>query len=167
MIDPTLPVINAVRKTTAVDGTLGVWTNPVTGHWWDSIELEWLNNQSGVSCIPDGDYLVKMMPHPKHADLGNLVGMPGLCYEIMDVLGRVAILVHIANWAGQESAGEKADLLGCVGLGKGLTKAIPPGYKAPQEEVTGSRIAIQEFYKEMGGKPFRLHLTSEFGAVVK
>jgi hypothetical protein len=162
MIDQTLPLINAFRNSTAVDGTPGRWINPVTGNWWDSIELEWLNNQEGLSCIPEGEYLVQMQPHPLHGSLGALVGMPGMCYEIMNVPGRTAILVHIANWAGQENSGEKTDLLGCVGLGKGLAKMIPPGYKVPQEEVVMSTVAIEQFYKEMGGKPFRVSIKNLF-----
>lgn len=156
--------VQLIRDVTGVDGTFGTIRNNDTGHLWQTAELQWLDNAPDVSCIPPGIYDVEMKEHPKHGSLGDLVGMPGTCYEILNVPNRSNILIHIANYAGQESAGEKTDLLGCMALGEDRAKMVPPGYNQPQEAVEHSTQAIQEFYKEMGGKPFMIAITNEFGA---
>lgn len=151
-----------IRDVTGPDGTFGTLRNSDTGHVWQTAELEWLDNKPDVSCIPPGIYNVEMRPHPKHGSLGDLVGMPGMCYEILNVPERDSILIHIANYAGQESEGEKTDLLGCMALGEDRAKIVPPGYSKPQEAVEHSTQAIQEFYKEMKGQPFMIAITNQF-----
>jgi hypothetical protein len=55
-----------------------------------SIELPWLNNQQGVSCIPgEKIYNVVKMSTPKHPN----------SFLIKDVPGRTAIMIHIGNFA--------------------------------------------------------------------
>lgn len=154
--------VQVIRDTNGIDGCFGTLRNSDSGRIWQTAELEWLNNKPDVSCIPPGIYNVEMRPHPKHGSLGDLVGMPGMCYEILNVADRSSILIHIANYAGQEADGEKTDLLGCMALGEDRAKIVPPGYNQPQEAVEHSTQAIQEFYKEMGGNPFMLSITNEF-----
>lgn len=64
-----------------------------------TLELPWVNNQVGVSCIPDGIYPVTKHVSPKF----------GRCYWIHNVIGRSEILIHPANYTRQ--------LRGCIATG--------------------------------------------------
>ncbi len=61
-----------------------------------ALELPWLDNQPNSSCIPTGEYSVQQFQSPEH----------GQVWEIMNVPGRSAILIHEGNFP-QNS-------LGCV-----------------------------------------------------
>lgn len=66
-----------------------------------TMELPWKSNKRGISCIPDGTYLVVKQP-PK----------PGRDYpyfRIPDVEGRSGILIHRITYV--------KDLRGCIGVG--------------------------------------------------
>lgn len=162
MIDQTLPLVTIIRDITGEDGTFGVATHVATGHSWQTAELEWLNNQPNISSIPPSEYLVQLQPHPKMGYIGAVIGKNGMAYEIMNVTNRSAILIHPGNWAGQETDGERSDLLGCITLGTTRGELVPPGYTKSQEAVEGSVAAVTAFYKEMGGNPFRLIITNNF-----
>lgn len=83
-----------------------------------TIELPWLQNQQRVSCIPEGEYVLKKRFSPNFKWHLHLKNVPG----------RDFILIHPANDA-------KKELLGCIapvtiqtGIGKG----------------SGSRIALEK-----------------------
>jgi hypothetical protein len=68
-----------------------------------TVEKQWRNNQSKVSCIPAGTY--QLAPHHSpHLNIDT--------YQIMGVPGRDEVLLHPAN--------TEEDLLGCVGVGLNL-----------------------------------------------
>ena len=52
-----------------------------------TVERQWLNNQSNISCIPEGGYLCKRVKSPR---FGNT-------FEVTDVEGRSHILFHKGN----------------------------------------------------------------------
>lgn len=52
-----------------------------------TLERNWLNNKSGVSCIPTGDFSCKRIISPKF----------GETFEVCEVLGRSHILFHKGN----------------------------------------------------------------------
>lgn len=62
-----------------------------------SIELPWLDNHTGKSCIPEGTYKCEKY-HSEH--LGDVL-------HVLNVTGRSSILFHAANNALKE-------LLGCI-----------------------------------------------------
>lgn len=64
-----------------------------------TLELPWKNNERRVSCIPIGNYKLKLHTSPKF----------GKCYWVKDVPSRDAILIHPANYTRQ--------LLGCIAVG--------------------------------------------------
>lgn len=66
-----------------------------TGVIINTIELPWNNNEVGVSCIPEGRYLVKRDKHGKHT-----------WFKIPNVKGRTFIEMH-EGWKPEHS-------LGCV-----------------------------------------------------
>ena len=74
-----------------------------------SIELPWLNNQHGISCIPEGSYTLLLRYSPKH----------GEHLEVENVPGRDLILVHPANNALTELKGCIAPVTALTGPGSG------------------------------------------------
>lgn len=91
-------------------------------------------------CIPAGTYEVKKTPHPIH----------GLCYEVQNVPGRSAILIHPANWFFQ--------LLGCIALGRSVQIVEGPsgGKQIKSMGITSSKDAVNGFEKDIGGADFEL-----------
>ena len=74
-----------------------------TGKWYNgdelichTMELPWRDNAVDVSCIPAGEYRIKMTNSPKY----------GACYKVFDVDGRTDILIHKGNTVD--------DTLGCI-----------------------------------------------------
>lgn len=97
-----------------------------------TVERPWINNQSRISCIPEGDYKLVWHNGPKFGKTVALVG--GTVSQYPDgVAARSAILIHPAN--------EMNDLQGCIGLGNGL------GLIRNNWAVTSSLPAIHTFYK--------------------
>lgn len=79
-----------------------------------TIELPWLNNQSKISCIPEGEYrLVKRfsLAHSWHI-------------EILGVPNRSLILFHPANYALKELQGCIAPVNRLIGAGIGGNSRI-------------------------------------------
>lgn len=68
-----------------------------------TIEQPWRNNLEGHSCIPSGTYTCKRGQFPKHGD----------AFEVMNVPGRTAILIHSGNVA--------SNFEGCIGLGDSIS----------------------------------------------
>lgn len=61
-----------------------------------TMERPWLKNKVNVSCIPAGEYDIKIVSSPKF----------GVTYQVLDVIGRTHILFHKANRA--------SELQGCI-----------------------------------------------------
>lgn len=141
-----------IRDETGPDGTFGTMKNTDTQTLWKTAELQWQDNKPDVSCILPGIYQVELRNHPKH----------GICYEVLNVPNRTAILIHAGNFAGSIQAGEKSDFLGCIGLGTMRVRMIPPGYTQSQDAISHSKDAVLAFNAEMGGKPFMLAITNQW-----
>lgn len=74
-----------------------------------TIELPWLNNAKGLSCIPEGTYRLTRRYSPRFKD--HLL--------VNGVTGREFILLHPANDAGAELRGCIAPVSKLTGEGKG------------------------------------------------
>lgn len=74
-----------------------------------TIELPWRNNQTGISCIPEGNYLLSLRKSEKHGE--HLLVSP--------VPGRSLILIHPANIALKELRGCIAPVTTLSGAGCG------------------------------------------------
>lgn len=96
----------------------------------ESIERGWRDNKNRVSCIPEGEYPVKL-------EYSNRFRKE--LYEIYEVPNRSECKFHSANWARQ--------LNGCIALGNKRLDIDKDGYK----DVTSSRDAMKRFHKAMGG----------------
>ncbi|MBL4837454.1 MAG: hypothetical protein JKY34_07730 [Kordiimonadaceae bacterium] len=84
-----------------------------------TVERPWVDNAVGISCIPEGSYLIKPKTYGKFGTLEN----PALWLQ--DVPGRTHILIHGANRAEQ--------LQGC----------IAPGVSCGPDYVGRSRDALK------------------------
>lgn len=97
--------------------------------------------------IGRGSWRVHAFAHPEH----------GLCYEVQNVEGRTAILIHAANWF--------QELLGCIALGRSIDDVMDltgkwlgqPGRK--QMGVTSSGDTVKAFWNHMGGVDFMLTIS--------
>ena len=116
------------RNTHNNNETMGTLLMP-SGIRYQTIERPWKDNANGISCIPVGEYEIKLTlsnRFKKHL------------YQVMDVPGRSGIRIHVANWA--------KELEGCIALGISRT----PGM------VVASKIAVDRFMNEMGGRDGKL-----------
>ncbi len=75
-----------------------------------TIELPWKNNETRVSCIPEGEYFIQKRYSPKFQ----------WHLEVLDVQNRSLILFHPANNALQELHGCIAPVTKLSGPGLGL-----------------------------------------------
>lgn len=88
----------------------------------DTLELPWKNNNTQVSCIPLGEYVVVKRWSPAR---GNHL-------HILDVPGRTWVLIHAGNY--------HTDILGCVLVGSDLKDLNKDG----ELDVINSRITLNK-----------------------
>jgi hypothetical protein len=131
------------RVSTCEDGTFGVLIyNKIP--FLLTLERPWKDNTRGMSAIPDGTYKVKRTVTPKH----------GNTFEVMNVPGRDAILIHTGN--------TEADVEGCIMVGMlfGRVEATDPDSK--QVESQPAVLRSKDAYKmldEFIGKDTEFNLT--------
>jgi hypothetical protein len=112
-------------------GQLDVWSNPneqgeqTIVETLYTLELPWLDNKRGESCIPVGTYKLKRHTSPKF----------GKCFWLQDVPNRSEILIHPANYTRQ--------LRGCIAVGLDHADIDKDG----ELDTTSSRKAMQELLK--------------------
>lgn len=103
-----LLTITISRRPSTDQGTFGrlCVTDPRGNVLFQSFvtELPWKNNQSQMSCIPVGEYMVKRYQSPK---FGNV-------FMVADVPDRKYILFHSGNYAGDTSKGWRTHSHGCI-----------------------------------------------------
>lgn len=98
--------ISVLRGHSTPEGTCGKLTTSA-GFSCDTLELEWQNNKSGVSCILPDTYNASIWFSP-HLDR-NVI-------RLEDKHGRADCLVHNGNFAG-EAEGEITQIHGCTEVG--------------------------------------------------
>ena len=97
----------------------------------DTIERGWLNNKKRVSCIPEGDYPVRLEWSNRFKK--NL-------WEIYEVPNRSECKFHAANYARQ--------LNGCIALGNGRADIDKDG----NLDVLNSRATMDKFHAALDGE---------------
>jgi|TARA_R110000824_G_scaffold194123_2_gene376628 hypothetical protein len=90
-----------------------------------TLELPYLDNQRSISCIPEGEYKVRLRTAKESATRDYLHLL------VQDVKGRSYILVHIGNFP--------KDTKGCILVGQ----------SRQQDRVNNSRIAMELLLKEI------------------
>lgn len=96
----------------------------------EAIERGWKNNQRRVSCVPEGEYQVRLEYSSRFKKK---------LYEIYDVPNRAECKFHAANYARQ--------LNGCIALGKNRKDIDKDRYK----DVTSSRLTMNKFHAALRG----------------
>jgi hypothetical protein len=127
-----------IRERRSDQGTEGRWISGAFSCF--SLELPWRDNKRGISCVPAGTYVAKMVRTPKH----------GLIYMLQNVPGRSAILEHSGNWAGDVSKGYRSHVQGCILLGKYR------GTSQGQRAVIVSRPAVKAMMAAMHNEDVEL-----------
>ena len=104
-----------------------------------TLELPWKDNETNISCIPEGEYICKRVK-----DRTTMGGMKiAETFEVKDVTNRSGILFHVAN--------SVKDLRGCIGIGQTILDA---------DYISGSKIAFTDFMNGFTGlQEFRLNIT--------
>lgn len=104
-----------------------------------SLEREWLDNATGISCIPAGDYICKRVDSPRFKDT----------FEVTNVKDRTHILFHAGNL--------DDDSHGCILVGEkfGRVKGSPG--------IQSSREGFNEFMEIMSNEnEFRLIIADDW-----
>ena len=128
-----------VDRTYYNNGTHGVLTF-ADGTEFFTVERPWLNNERRISCIPEGEYKLKMRRSPivqRTSDGDYTRG-----YEITGVEGRSLIMIHVGNYV-RNSAG-------CLLVGS--SKAMQSG----EPVVWSSRKAFNDLMQKMQGRNWRI-----------
>jgi hypothetical protein len=89
-----------------------------------TLELQWLNNQHDISCIPEGTYTAVRYMSPKR---GYEV------FELKNVPDREAIEIHIGNYP--------SDTDGCILL----------GLEYGDNSIGSSKLAFEKFMNKLEG----------------
>ncbi len=91
-----------------------------------TVEKPWNDNKRRVSCIPEGEYEIK---------LGRFNRGGYDAYELQNVPNRSLVKIHVGNTSD--------DVIGCIALGKSL------GYVKQKWAVISSRTTYKEFMAAM------------------
>lgn len=108
-------------------GILTIYDNNFPKWECRTLELPDKDNQSRISCIPEGTYTVVKRNSAKYGDH----------FHIKDVPNRSYILVHNANY--------KRQLLGCIAVGLSHTDIDGDGHR----DVTRSKSTLKDLNREL------------------
>lgn len=129
-----IQVARLIRYYSGLKATLGILKLDVAHSPIYTLELPWQQNKPEISCIPEGVYKVEPYSSEKYPNV----------YQICDVPGRSAILIHIGNYP--------TDTHGCVLVGKGVDPTTPM--------VSSSKQAMELLVNELAEKEFTLTIES-------
>lgn len=124
-------------------GTIGKLTVAGTLFQCDTLELPWRNNLKGKSCITADTYKawVWYSPHFKR----NVI-------RLEDKNDRSDCLIHPANFAGDEDAGEFTQVHGCTAVGVGFADLLNPKGKM-QFGIQRSKVTMDKLMATIGEGP--------------
>jgi Family of unknown function (DUF5675) len=143
-----MQVVQLLRLQTSNQGTFGILRMP--GLQLLSGELPWLNNIRKISCVPVGEYEIRIVRSPKF----------GLVYQLLEVPNRSHVLIHPANFMG-DSIKFDTQLQGCIALGRRRVSMYNKR-GVPQRALGVSRKAVQDFMAALGGHPARLSIQERY-----
>lgn len=142
-----------VRLYSSLQGTPGLLYVKKDGwmqEFCKTIELPWMNNEIGKSCIPAGEYYCDFTMSPRYRRK---------MYLLRPTVPRTGIRIHSANFAGDMGSGYARDLLGCIALGTGHIGGPGTGR---QLMLTNSRVTMRKFEKLLNGETFKLTIIGDF-----
>jgi len=130
------------RLETGDQGTFGRLVLP-DGRMLFTGELPDRGNAPNISCIPPGLYRCLWTWSP---------AFKRLMYLVDRVPGRSGVRIHAANLMGDKALGFRAQLNGCIALGRAL------GHIESQKAVLRSAPAISTLETAMAFAPFELEI---------
>lgn len=136
-----MSTVDLIRVGSSTHGTRGVLLfdgEPLVV----TIEPPWRDNLPNISCIPAGEYECLWHHSPTF----------GWCYEVQDVPGRSAILIHAGNVGGDRNLGLKTNTYGCILPGTRF------GTLWGQRAVLASRTALTKLHNRLQQQPFTLRI---------
>ena len=135
--------IRLSRTQYADNGTPGVLSLP-DGWACFTIELPWRNNRPNLSCIPEGEYDLRMRPSGvvKHSTHGDYTAG----WEVTGVPGRTYIMIHPANYP--------PELEGCIA--PGMSAITMKGYPAVGQSLKAFERLMVKTGSDIGWK---IHIT--------
>lgn len=120
------PPMYSILRTYYPEATTGIFLDKLGNKLCTTLELPWLDNQSYISCIPEGTYHIRGHSSAKWPNV----------WEVTNVLGRDAILLH---WGNKISKIRKlSDVEGCILVGTNIKYNIP--YNDPKYPEFGEVI---------------------------
>lgn len=130
--------------------TLGKLTLPCG---WSCLTLErpWLNNQTSISCIPEGVYTLRQRFSPVVQRTTRNEFTEG--WQVEHIPGRSFIMLHPGNWA--------CDTHGCILPGQGLGFSADKGlmvtqsrntFHALMERLTDQKEWLLQISTQSGGR---------------
>ena len=152
------PVLTIRRYATGEHGTFSkaaaTTTLGVTAWQGFILEEEWKANQPGESCIPAGRYrAILRTPENTPSTVKHMN-----VYELLDVPGRTAILIHAGSKHGQQATTEEW-LKGCLSPGTMVGTATVGTDEETGEKnvvkgaVIRSQDALEGFHRAVGWAP--------------
>lgn len=123
-------------------GTLKVYEGGALLYTCFTGELPNRDNQPRMSCIPKGWYGCQPWHSRKYPRN----------YNVMEVPGRSAILIHAGNFCGDRSKGYRTNVEGCILVGRSL------GTIQGQKAVLSSELAMNDLWELIGENRFSLRI---------
>jgi len=105
-----------------------------------TMELKWLGNRRGISCIPEGEYETTKEPPIPANDPQGRKERPYWHFRLHNVPGRSGILIHKITYV--------KDLQGCLGVGQEFKDFNKDGVL----DMAGSTLALEKLVKELPDK---------------
>lgn len=139
------------RKTCSDEGTVGVIRLGRTPICY-TLELPWRDNRSGLSCIPQGSYLVEYLPRSASGKYHDV-------YHVTGVKGRGGILIHPGNFGGDRTLGMRSDILGCILPGRRIGRL--PVVGGDQLAIIDSRGGLRDLHLIANRQSFNLEVIGE------
>ena len=139
------------RNTTDDTGTFGNFASEELYFHALSLELPARENTPMLSRIPAGRYL---------AEWSFTYRFKRYAYRLLNVPGRVGILIHPANFAGDKKAGWHSELSGGVALGRDMIM-MENVWSTQQPALSDSRAMVQRFEKLAAKRPLIIYITDE------
>ena len=139
----TSKTISVIRGKSTPEGTPGHLLVVETGFSCDTLELQWKNNESGVSCIIADSYSCDIWFSP-HLNRNVL--------RLEDKHGRQDCLVHNGNFAG-EAPGELTQIHGCTETGNGYGYLERPDGSGTQFAILKSGATLDALIENLGAGP--------------
>lgn len=139
------------RLKTGDDGTFGSLECDNPKYRCVTLEQPDRNNAPAISRIPAGTYRAEWVWSPR---------LQRNTYRLHDVAGRVGILIHPGNFAGDRKMGYYSELMGCISLGSHVAKLRNPQGDI-QQAVHLSRHVVAEFEALCQQRPLLITIKDE------